>query len=166
MSDIGIFLLLFACLLIAVGLIRFFSWLTELQEKHGSVTRAGVNTVKRYVMVERPVMSRPIVQTEPYEGRTERTNERSPHQIIWDAFLLDKTRIRLIELMVDSDLTTTDIRALLKGESKTIGEEVEAARLRLGKTAPDQYRTPIAGRPTNAVYYDQEPELHYEMPPN
>lgn len=58
MSDLGVGLLLFACLLVAVGLIRFFSWLTELQEEHGSIRRAGVNTIRRYVSTSPRVMSR------------------------------------------------------------------------------------------------------------
>lgn len=57
MSDIGVGLLLFVCLLVAVGLIRFFSWLTELQETHGSLPRAGVNTIRHYVSVRPRNMS-------------------------------------------------------------------------------------------------------------
>lgn len=112
-----------------------------------------------------PVMSREIERAARTEGTNGRTNERSSHQIEWDTFLLDRTRARLISVMVDSDLTTTEIRALLKGESKAIGDEVDAARLRLGKAAPDQYRTPIAGRPTSAAYREQDPELEYQAPP-
>ena len=128
----------------------------------------GIIRVNDYQEASAPelhIMSRKSDEPARTERTNDRTNERSPHQMAWDAFLLDKTRVRLIEVMVDSDLTTTDIRALLKGESKTIGEEVDAARIRLKKLAPDQYHTPIANRPTNAAFYEADPELAYEQPP-
>lgn len=57
MSDIGVFLLLFVGVLLLVGVIRFLAWLTELQEEHGSLGQAGVNAIKRYVVVTRPMSS-------------------------------------------------------------------------------------------------------------
>jgi hypothetical protein len=43
-----------------------------------------------------------------------------------------------IELMLYSGYTTAEIRALLKGENGAIGQEVDAARKRLGIVAPDR----------------------------
>lgn len=126
----------------------------------GSVALGWVVRVWDRVKTYRPVMSRPEDGDQRTERTNERTNERSSHDLAWQAFLLDRTRMRLIEVMVDSDMTTTDIRTLLKGESKAIGDEVEAARLRLGKASPDQYRTPIVGRPTGADFRGS-----YQPPP-
>lgn len=97
--------------------------------------------------------------------RTERTDERSPVNPLWQEFLLDRTRERLIAVMVDSDLTVTEIRALLKGESAAIGQEIEASKKKLGKAPSQPYRTPIAGRQTDARYYQDDPELEYQAPP-
>lgn len=148
MSDIGIFLLLFACLLIAVGLIRFFSWLTELQEKHGSVTRAGVNTVKRYVVVERPVMSRHDEGAGPYFPQSLQTDgAQTPDQTeiaaLRRAKLFDTYRT-LRELGMSRDAA----RAFLKPWNIPVDNNLWA------DAAPpeDEHRTPIVGRPTNAKF--------------
>lgn len=98
----------------------------------------------------------------PNERTNERTNERSRHSYLWQDFILDKTRTRLIAVMVDSDMTVTEIRALLKGEAKTIGEEIEAERARQGKPAGQPYKTPIAGRPTDPHLYHDDPGLEYK----
>jgi len=58
MSDVGIGILLFVGVMGLVGLIRFLAWLTDLKDEHGSLGRAGVNTVRKYVEVRPRVMSR------------------------------------------------------------------------------------------------------------
>lgn len=98
--------------------------------------------------------------------RTERTNERSPHDLLWEEFLLDRSRERVVALLVEEDFTVSEIRGLLKGESAVIGQEIEAARQRLGKAPGQPYRTPIADRPTDARYYPDDPKLQYQSPPS
>lgn len=123
-------------------------------------------TVNNYQEEPPPIMSRTEDEPSRTNERTERTNERSSHDQLWEDFLLDRTRGRLIAVMVDSDLTVTEIRALLKGESTALGQEIEAIKKKLGKAPAQTYRTPIAGRPTDARYYQDEPELEYQAPPN
>ena len=55
-----------------------------------------------------------------------------------DRMELDRTRGTVIELMVYTGWTTSQVRAVLKGDTGTIGVEVEAARQRLGIEAPDR----------------------------
>lgn len=103
-------------------------------------------------------------QTDGADRRADGT--ASGHDQLWRDFLLDRTRARLIAVMVDSQLSVAEIRGLLKGDNGAIGNEAEAARTRLGLTPPEAYRTPIAGRPTNAAFYEADPELAYQPPPN
>ncbi len=53
MTDTGVLLLMGASLLLLLGLIVFFSWLTSLQEQHGSLPRAAAHSIKKYVAVNR-----------------------------------------------------------------------------------------------------------------
>lgn len=58
---------------------------------------------------------------------------------LWlDRMELDRTRTAVIELMVYTGWSTSQVRAVLKGDSGVIGVEVEAARQKLGITAPDR----------------------------
>lgn len=106
------------------------------------------------------------VRTRGTEERTERTDERSRHDQMWEEFLLDRSRERLIALLVEEDFTVSEIRGLLKGESAAIGQEIEAAKKELGKAPSQPYRTPIAQRETDARYYHDDPKLQYQPPPN
>lgn len=108
----------------------------------------GVISVKSSEPVMERAQSAPLV----VERTNDRTNERSPHDSLWQEFLLDRTRLNLIAVMVDSDLTVTEIRGLLKGTSEIVGEEIEAERRRQGKPTSQPYQTPIAGRPTAAKF--------------
>lgn len=78
---------------------------------------------------------------------------------------LDKTRQGLIEELLTLGWTVTDFRreGIFRGDNTTISQEVAEARKRLGMAPPEEYRTPIAGRPTNAVFPDEEPK--YQAPP-
>lgn len=51
---------------------------------------------------------------------------------------VDRTKTAIIELLVYSDWTTAEIRAVVKGENAAIGTEVEAARKRLGIDPPER----------------------------
>lgn len=54
---------------------------------------------------------------------------------------LDRTRIALIELLVSLEWQAGGVRGLLKGDNGTIGQEVEAARQRLGIKVPPRVVT-------------------------
>lgn len=78
------------------------------------------------------------------------------------ALLTERRREKLIEALVAAGWGTGEIRMQLKGDSGTIGEEVRAARIRLGLADPDQRVTPLAGRPVpdGVIFVDdlaQEP---------
>ena len=144
-----------AVTIMILGFLWFFV-ARPILEDYGVIAPRAVNDYQLTIELAPPVMSR-------QENRTERTNERSSHDQAWRDFLLDRTRGRLITVMVDSDLTVSEIRSLLKGESTVLGQEIEATRQRLGKASAQPYRTPIVGRPTRAVF-EQDPELAYEPP--
>lgn len=143
---------------------------TDLRERarakpvHAAILTEQARQALRNVKPSQVVMS-PVPSEPPRtEERTGRTNERSPHDLLWGEFRLDRRRERLIAVLVEEDLTVTEIRTLLKGESTTIGEEIEAARQRLGKAPSQPYTTPIAQRPT-AAQFEADPELSYQPPP-
>jgi hypothetical protein len=138
-SDVGLFLLLFAALLVLVGVIRFFAWLTELQEEHGSLPRAAGHAIERYVLVRpvndfrpaAPVMSHEFEQTRA-DGQTDRQTDLVSEADQWlDRLEVDKTKTALIELLVYSGWDVGQIRGVVKGDNGAIGAEVEAARQRL-----------------------------------
>jgi len=120
-----------------------------------------VRTWDRFVNRSQNVTSSDQGQTDRTDQTNGRTNERSPHDQLWQEFLLDRTRTRLIAVMVDSELTVSEIRNLLKGESAAIGIEIEAARQRLGLAPSAPYRTPVAGRPTSARFEQTDADYPY-----
>lgn len=154
MSSFGLFLILFVALLVMIAIIRFLSWLTELQEEHGSLGQAALNTIRRYVSVKHyqddvPVMSRQIDQT-AQTNRTDEPDGRTSEANLWmDRIAVDRTKTTLITLLVYSGWSVEEIRRTLKGENATLGAEIEQVRKQLG-IAPQV--TPIAQRPTEASY--------------
>ena len=148
MSDIGVFLLLFACLLIAVGLIRFFSWLTELQEKHGSLGRAGVNTVKRYIAVERPVMAREDETQPVYLPSALQTDNRQTTDKPAPAVPSRDVMLNSHKLLRKYGIPREEARLMYKSLGLPLDNNLWA------DAAPpeDEHRTPIVGRPTSARF--------------
>jgi hypothetical protein len=97
----------------------------------------------------------------------------SGHDKLWGDFLLDRTRARLIAIMIDSQISVAEIRSLLKGDNTVISQEVADARKSLGLAPPAEYRTPIAGRPSQAefespparsTFRETDPELAFHPP--
>jgi len=130
MSDIGIFLLLFACLLLAVGVIRFFSWLTELQEKHGSLGQAGVNTIKKYVATQPRVMSRETRQTT-------HILDAEPEPLSSDAFSLlidEEPQANGSGTSVELQLNAAEVAALQRmiGHNKTAAKPSKSSTIHAG----------------------------------
>jgi hypothetical protein len=139
MSDFGIYMLLFVGILMLVGLIKFLAWLTELQETHGSLGQAAVNSFKRYTSTPTRVMSRKIPQTSTDEQTDEQTDLVSEANQWLDRLGVDRTKTALIEILVYSGWDVGQIRGVVKGDNGAIGLEIEAARKRLG-IAPEPPR--------------------------
>lgn len=77
------------------------------------------------------------------DERTERTDGADEPSVsvvnqLLSRLEVDRTKAAVIELLVYSDWTTAEIRAVLKGENAAIGAEVDAARKRLGIAPPDR----------------------------
>jgi hypothetical protein len=77
------------------------------------------------------------------DERTERTDGADEPSVslvnqLLSRLEVDRTKAAVIELLVYSDWTTAEIRAVLKGENAAIGAEVDAARKRLGISPPDR----------------------------
>lgn len=148
MSDVGLFLLMFAGLLLMLGIIRFLAWLTELQNEHGSLTRAGVHTVKRYVSVERPVMAReddsePVYVPPSLQTNSRQTPDRPAPVVPGRAELLT-----LFKALRAAGIKRDDIRPALKGVGLPLDNNLwtEAAPLE------EEHITPIVGRRTDARF--------------
>lgn len=122
--------------------------------------RLGVNT-------SAPVMSPIQPQTTP-DQQTDGADRRASVGLSGDprrcpALQLDRTKASLIMLLVYNEWTVSEIRSVLKGDNTVLGQEIADARERLGMVPAGEYRTPIAGRPTSAVF--ETGDLAYEPPP-
>jgi hypothetical protein len=122
-------------------------------------------SVNKYQAVMSPTLPAPAP-----DGQTDETDRRpdaalSEHDSLWQEFCVDRTRARLIAVMVDSQIPVAAIRGLLKGDNTVISQEVEAARKQLGLAPVAPYVTPIAGRPTRASFYQDDPDLQFHPPP-
>lgn len=166
-SGLLLFFILFALILCVLGLFALVSRISAWGRGEPFLPYARFQRVNRSLSTTPNTTPHsesavgPLEQTNQTDGQTDEVSARAS---LWREFVLDKTRARLIAVMVDSGLTVSEIRALLKGDSGAIGTEVEAARQRLGKAPSPPYRTPIAGRPTDPRYYPDEPELEFQPP--
>lgn len=148
MSDVGLFLLMCAGLLLLLGVLRFLAWLTELQNEHGSLGRASINTVKKYVAVRPHVMSRSAENDTPSRPSSLQTDSaQTPDQTelaaVRRAKLLDTYRpLRKL------GMSREDARALLKPWGIPVDNNLWA------DAAPpeDEHITPIVGRLTSARF--------------
>jgi hypothetical protein len=164
MSDVGIGLLLFACLLVAVALIRFFSWLTELQEEHGSITRAGVNTVKRYVAVERSVMSLGDENVAPSLRLSQETQAQTDRQTEQAPRIRAEDLLTLCKLMRLAGISREDAQEAFRESGLPFNNNVWAKAAAPQASADASYVTPIVGRPTSARFDVTDPDYPYQAP--
>lgn len=103
---------------------------------------------------------RPPLITDWTDGRTD--GRSVPMDDLYcPRFELDRSKQAAIEVFLYNGWGTAEIRSILKGSNEGIGQEVEAARKRLG-IEPTEQRTPIAGRPTSAQF---PADLRYQPPP-
>lgn len=144
--------------------------------------RTKIHVVKPRESVKPNPMLAPVVMSRqaadgPDRPQTDQTDKRVSVGDQWlDRLQRDITKEAVIELMVYSGWSVSQIRAVIRGDNNVIGAEVADARKRLG-LAVDQpkpnedYTTPIAGRPTQADfanrpsiedYYPDRPDLKYK----
>jgi hypothetical protein len=170
MSEFGVILLTFAGVIGLVGLIKFLSWLTELQESGGIIAAARRGgdrylmrreSVNHYQTAAPSIMSRaedtlppsiaPSLQTRPIEI-TDQTEDKAARQkklldtytpLKWHGFSRDEARmlLGLWNIPLDNNLWAK------------VPEKPESS-----------YTTPIAGRVT-AAQFETEPDLLYQPPP-
>lgn len=151
--------------IIIVGFLWFWIVRPILEDYNLIAPRESVNDYQEAHAPPAHVMSR----QEALSVRPSETDARvSAVNPLWEEFLLDRTRARLITVMVDSGIPVAEIRGLLKGDNGAIGAEAEAARKRLGIEPPAQlaapYVTPIAARPTSARFEFTDPDYPYQAP--
>lgn len=113
------------------------------------------------VMSPAPAQTTPDQQTDGADRRASAGLSGDPRHC--PALRLDRTKAGLIMLLVYNEWTVSEIRAVLKGDNTTMGQEIAEARAHLGLPPAGEYRTPIAGRPTSAIF--ETGELAYEPPP-
>jgi len=102
-----------------------FQW-TPTEDEKPPLFRATLTTA--YVDDEAP--------TAPDEANRPQTDRVFALADAIDAKALDRTRAALIEALVSAGWPVGGIRGLIKGDTGAIGAEVEAAKLRLGISAP------------------------------
>lgn len=167
MTDLGVILLMAVCILVLLGVIQFFAWLTTLQEEHGSLPRAAVHAIRRYTTVndyaERPpvVMSREgdaLIIDRPLSLQTDarQTPDRpmipkpTPEQ--W---------LTLYQLMRRHGIKRDDAGAALRAAGLTLDNNTWSK----AQPPADEpaHVTPIVGRPTDATFRG-DPDYPYESP--
>jgi len=161
MSDIGVGLILFVGVLLLVAVIRFLAWLTELQNEHGSLGRAGLNTVKKYVGPRPSVMSRweekgMVDRPSSLETQKQTDGQTEPQPRIKAEELLT-----LCKTMRAAGISREDAAAAFKASGLPFNNNVWA------KAAPvnlaGNYVTPIVGRATNAQF-ETDRDFPYQAP--
>lgn len=178
MSQFGVMLLMFAIVIGMVGLIKFFAWLTDLQER-GGVGAAVQRGYDRYV--DRRESVRPFVEQEkksppprimsPETTRPNHTDMRlvytSDDLTRTAAKLTERERIIVLAAMRDNDkkaYSANRIAAFLGGDRNSVLAILREARPAPETTEDAPYTTPIAQRPT-AAQFESDPELAYQPPP-
>jgi hypothetical protein len=128
----------------------------------------------------------PVMPSTPRPAQTDQTDRQtdlaSADPLACDRLQLDRTRETAIDVLVYNGWSIKDLRAagLLRGDNGKIGEEVAAARQRLGLVAEDGRQLVVRDggrervipfddlpepRRRQGAYYQDAPELEYE-PPN
>lgn len=166
MSDVGIMLVLFVGVMGTVALIRFLAWLTDLKEAHGSVPRAGLNTVQRYVSVKHSqrsasdVMSRsedvrPVESALSLQTDSRQTADKPPPVSPSRDVMLNTYR-----LLRKYGIPREEARPVLKAAGLPLDNNLWA------DAAPpdDVHRTPIVGRATSARFETTDPDYPYQSP--
>lgn len=102
----------------------------------GRIVRAWDWFVNRYQVVT----PHDIWQTTQTDQTDEQTDYVSEADQWLDRLEVDRTRAAVVELLVYSGWTVSDVRKanLLRGDNAIIGPEIEAARKRLGMSDPSR----------------------------
>lgn len=122
---------------------RAVAWWDSLQSRMESVKHSH------------PIMSPARPQTTPDEQTDRQTDSVSEADRWLDRLELDRTRTAVIELLLYSGWTITDLRreGILRGDNTAISAEVEAAKKKLG----------IVGEPRLLKVRDREGERMIPM---
>lgn len=86
----------------------------------------------RFVNRSQVVMTTGSAQTTTDRQTDEQTDQMSEADLWLDRLEVDRTKTTLIELLVYSGWEVGQIRNVIKGDNGAIGNEIEAARQRLG----------------------------------
>lgn len=164
MSDIGLVMILFVGVLLLVGILRFLAWLTELQNEHGSLGRAGVNTFKKYVEVRPRVMSRSANDAPASALLSPQTDSPQTDRQPATAQPGRAELLTLFKALRAAGIKRDDIRPALKGVGLPLDNNLwtDAAPAESDE-AESSYRTPIVGRHTNARF-ETDPDYPYQAP--
>jgi hypothetical protein len=112
------------------------------------------------IMSPAPAQTTPDQQTDEADRPADARLSGDPRRCY--ALQLDRTKAGLITVLVYNEWSVSEIRGVLKGDNTVLGQEIAEARERLGMLPAGEYRTPIAGRPTAAVF--ETGDLAYEPP--
>ena len=165
MSDIGLFLLLFAALAIVVGVIRLLAWLTDFFEA-GGIRAALKRSADRYVVVNSSddssanVMSRASDNDRPAAALLLQTDARqTPRQTQWPALTREET-LDICKALRQRGFLRDEARLIFRAFHQPLDNNLWT------QAAPpedDAHVTPIVGRRTSAQF-ETDPELAYHPP--
>lgn len=165
MSDFGVFLLLFAFLAAALGLIKFFAWLTDWREAGGFSAYAR-KASERYV-VNTNQQSAPNVMS-----RSDQSDDRLPASVSQTDRQTDDRPPAPVMLPRDVMFDICkDLRAhgysreAARAFLRKVGQPLDNnlwAQAALPAASEPEHLTPIAGRRTDAVF---DADFPYQAPP-
>jgi len=168
MSDVGLFLLLFAALCGVVALIRVFAWFTDVRDAGGPIAYAR-QVSGRYVKdnAEQPayVMSRSELSSAGLSASAVQTDGRSDRQTASPAPLPRDVMLDICRDLRGHGYGREEARTLLRKLGQPLDNNVWSAAAPAPATEPRMLLVRDNGAAPRAVPLYDDPALNYESPP-
>lgn len=161
MSELGVIVLMCFCVALLIAFIRFLAWLTTLQERHGSLPRAGLHAIRSYATVSHYPDEAPVVMSrgedeQPAIGASSlQTDARqTPDRPMMPKPTPDQL-LTLYQLMRRHGIKRDDAGVAFRAAGLTLDNNAWS-KAQPPAEAPSHV-TPIAGRPTDADFPYEAP---------
>lgn len=162
-NPILLFLLLFALILGVIGLMAFISRAKAWLRGEPFFTHARLRGVRNSEPNPAAIMSRPESAAPPFAPSSLRTDDGRTETTAPQPRFTEDQLLTLYALLRSSGVTRDRATAALKAAGIPVNNNLWTRAAPPLPTEDGEYRTPIAGRPTAAVF--ETGDLAYEPPP-
>jgi hypothetical protein len=166
MSDLGLFLLVFAALFCAVLLIRFFAWLTDVRDAGGPIAyfrqASGRYVVSTNASGGAVVMSRSQNTNDGFAASALQTDDRQTTDRRTMPVPTRDQMLDIFKVVRAAGIKRDQLAGAWRAAGLPLDNNVWADAAPAEQ--PAQHFTPIVGRPTNAVF-ESDPDFPYVQPP-